>query len=137
MIIYPAKQYEGGFIALITAIVLSLGLLTVAVVLNQSGFLTRSALLESEYKERSAALAEACVDIALLRLAANPAYGGGEAVLVKGSECQIRPVQIDVPASGQMSVETRARVHEAVTNLRIVANASDLSILSWNELPSF
>ena len=128
---------ESGFVALVTATVLSFVLILVAVTLNQSGFFTRRALLDSEYKERSAALAEACADNALLRLAANPSYAGNELISIDGDNCQIRPIQQDVPAAGQITVEARAFFQEATTNLRIVVNTLDLSVVSWNEVPSF
>ena len=128
---------ESGFVALVTATVLSFVLILVAVTLNQSGFFTRRALLDSEYKERSAALAEACADNALLRLAANPSYAGNELISIDSDNCQIRPIQQDVPAAGQITVEARALFQEATTNLRIVVNTLDLSVVSWNEVPSF
>ena len=69
--------YKRGFVALITAIILSLILIVITVTLNQSGFFTRSILVDSENKERSVGLAEACVDVAILRLANDPTYAGG------------------------------------------------------------
>ena len=130
-------KHEQGFIALITAIVLSAILMVVTVVLNQSGFFARSALLDSEYKERSVALAQACADTALLKLAANPAYAGSETVPVESDTCLIRPTQINMPIVGQDTVETSAVFQEASTNLRVVVNAADMSIISWDEVPSF
>src|SRR3989344_1070246 len=50
---------NGGFVALITAIILSVILITVTVALNRIGFLTRSEISDAEYKNRSSALAEA------------------------------------------------------------------------------
>lgn len=130
---------EEGFVALITAIVLSVILITAAVTLNLSGFFTRSALLDSEYKERSSALSEACVDTALLRLAADPIYQVAsttpQQLNIGGTDtCWIR----SVTASGtQEIIETQGKFNEATTDLRIVVNASDLSVQSWDELPSF
>lgn len=131
------QENEQGFIALITAIALSAILIAVTVALNQSGFFTRSALLDSEYKERSAALAQACVNTALLKLAANPAYTGNEILTVQGDSCLIRPTKINVPIAGQDTIETSAIFQEATTNLSVVVNAPDFSILSWDEVPHF
>lgn len=128
---------EKGFVALMAAIVISLILITLTVTLNQSGFFTRSALLDAEYKERSAALAEACADTALLKLAGNPSYSGNEIIPIGTDICKIRPTKLDVPVAGQNTIETRAVFNEATTNLKIIADASDFSIVSWNELPSF
>lgn len=128
---------EKGFAALITAIVLSCILITAAVTLNLSGFFTRSALLDAEYKERSSALSEACADVALLKLAGNATYAGNETIAIGTDTCQIRPTKLGVPVAGQDTVETRAVFNEATTNLQIIVTASDLSVQSWNELPSF
>ncbi len=133
-------QKKSGFVALITAIVLSIILITVAVALNEIGFLTRSEALDSEYKDRSTALAEACVDTALLKLAANPNYTGNESAITVGSDtCAIDTV---TTAGTQVTINTHAvfpapsvTTQGATTRLKIVANSSDLSIASWNEVP--
>ena len=75
---------ESGFVALITAIILSFILIIVTTTLNQTSFFTRSILLDSEYKERGAALAEACVDVARLKLANDPLYSGNEPAVPLG-----------------------------------------------------
>lgn len=128
---------EQGFVALITAIVLSCILITAAVTLNMSGFFTRSSLLDSEYKERSSALSEACADVALLKLASDPSYAGNETMAVGTDTCQTRATKLGVPVAGQDTVETRGVFNEATTNLRIVVETSNLSVQSWDELPSF
>ncbi|OHA45977.1 MAG: hypothetical protein A3A80_00250 [Candidatus Terrybacteria bacterium RIFCSPLOWO2_01_FULL_44_24] len=131
---------NGGFVALMTVIVISVILLTVAIGLNQAGFLTRSQILDAEYKERSSALAEACVDTALLRFAEDSGYTGPETINNIGSNtgtCQIRPVKKDFPVSGQTTIETQAFYNEAVTDLSIVIDTVSLTILSWLEVPQF
>ena len=126
-----------GFIALITAMILSAILMVVTVALNQSSFFARSALLDSEYKEKSTALVESCLNTAILKLAVNPAYAGGETIPVQTDSCVIRPVQIDVPVAGQDTIETSAVFREASSNLRVIINAAGLSIISWDEVPGF
>ncbi len=121
-----------GFVALITAIVLSLILITVAVALNRIGFLTRSETLDSEYKNRSSALAEACADIALLKLANNPSYSGNESIPVGSDNCLILTFN---PAPDPIIFETKATFQEATTHLRIKIAKSDLSVVSWDEIP--
>ncbi len=123
-----------GFVALITAIVLSLVLIVVTVTLNRSSFLTRSAILEAEYKEMSSALAEACADIALLKLAVSSTYTNDEVIDVNENQCLIKPILDNSPISGQKTIETRAIYKESVTNLRIVVNASDISVVLWSEV---
>ena len=133
---------NGGFVALITAIILSIILITVTVALNRIGFLTRSEISDAEYKNRSSALAEACVDTALLNLALDPTYQvtSPQQVSVGVDSCWIRSV---TTAGTQNTIETRAVFPDtainqgATTNLRIIVNTSDLSIVSWDEIPSF
>ncbi|MEK7117846.1 MAG: hypothetical protein AAB861_03680 [Patescibacteria group bacterium] len=132
---YRIKNNKKGFVALITAIILSLILIVITVTLNQSGFFTRSIILDSEYKERSVGLAEACVDVALLRLANDPTYAGGPpAVNIGAEQCNIATI---APPGTEYRIKTWAVVNSATTNLCVVANTSDLSIKSWNELPNF
>src|SRR3989338_11094541 len=133
---------NGGFVALITAIILSIILITVTVALNRIGFLTRSEISDAEYKNRSSALAEACVDTALLNLALDPTYQitSPQQLSVGTDSCWIRSVTI---AGTQNTIETRAVFPDtainqgATTNLRIIVNSSDLSVISWDEIPSF
>lgn len=131
------QNSQRGFVALITAIALSLALLTAAVALNQSSFFIRSSLLEAEYKARSLALAEGCADTALLHIAQNADWAGNKTVTINGETCDIRPVKKNVPAAGQNMIETRAIFRDAVTNLRVVVNASNAAVISWAEVPAF
>lgn len=127
---------NGGFVALITAIILTAILLVVTVTLNQTGFLTRGILLDSEYKERSSALAEACVDVARLKLANNSLYLGDEPEVLIGSEmCEI--FHVDPPVADQQIIKTRAVYNKAVTNLEVTVDSTDFSVISWEEVPYF
>ena len=127
-----------GFIALITAIIFSVILMAVALSLNASGYFARSEILDAEYKSRSTALAEACADTALLRLAKNPAYTGPEIITVANDTCTI--VSVNPPAD-PIIVNAKALYPSpavtsqgAVTNLKVVVHATDLSVISWEEV---
>jgi hypothetical protein len=123
-------QKEKGFVALVTAIILTAILLIVTISLNQISFFTRGILLDSEYKERSAAFAEACVDVARLKLANDPTYLGDESIDIGVESCKIRPISSN-------TIETTATSSESVTNLRVEIDPSDISIVSWDEVVSF
>ena len=71
------KHSERGFIALISALIISAILLIALVASNLTGFYSRFNILDSELKERSNATADACADIALLQFALDPMYAGG------------------------------------------------------------
>ena len=123
-------EKDSGFVALITAIILSFILIITTATLNQTSFLARGMLLASEYKERSAALAEACVDVARLKLVNNASYGGNETISIGSGDCDIRPITANI-------IETRAEYQKAFTNLKVVVSSSSLSVISWDELVSF
>ncbi|SRR3989344_428906 len=131
---------EKGFIALFTAIILSVVLILVSISLNRGGYLTRWETLDAEYKNRSLALAEACLDMAMLKLANNPTYAGGETNLMVGyDKCDIGAVS----AGGfQYTINTSAVFPDAsvwsqgaVTKLNVVVNSADFSLVSWVESP--
>src|SRR3989344_8321294 len=73
-----------GFVALISAIIISVILLLIATNLSLTGFYSRSNILDGELKEISSGYAEACVDTALLKLANDSGYTGGDSVNVDG-----------------------------------------------------
>jgi hypothetical protein len=126
-----------GFIALITAIVLSLVLLTITVVVNQSGFFVRQSELTSEFKEQSLNLAKGCVNSALLKLHIDQNYVGNESVQIGTESCAIRPLLRDIPATDTLTIETQAIVHQATTNLRVVVTTPDFTVQSKYELAAF
>lgn len=135
----PRHESDSGFIALITAILLGAILMTVALSISTTGFFTRGQLLDAEYKERSRSLAEACVDVALLKLTANPLYtppAGGETIPAAGANCVISLI---TATGSNVTIVTIAgfpdSTNGAVTKLSVVANKSTLAISSWTELP--
>jgi hypothetical protein len=131
----PAKlQRSGGFTALISVIIISAVLLLISSTLSLTGFSGRLNILDSEYKERSLGLAEACMDVALLNLTKDPTYTGGTNINVATNNCEIRSLN---PVLNPIIIETRAIFQNAVTNLRVRVNRSDLTIISWQEIPNF
>jgi hypothetical protein len=124
-----------GFVALISVIIISAILLLVATSLSFSGFFGRFNILESEFKERSSALADACVDSVLLSLAQNPSYNPTLplTVPVSGNDnCTV--VYIATPGSTKV-IKTKGTYQQAITNLQVVVNTSDLTVVSWEEIP--
>ncbi|MBI2035965.1 MAG: hypothetical protein HYT12_04800 [Candidatus Liptonbacteria bacterium] len=122
-----------GYIALISSIVIALLLLMVTLTLNYTGFFARYNILFSEYKERSVTLAEACANLALLELANNAGYSGGETISLGTDSCLIRPIISGDP----VIIETQAIFQNSYTNLRINADQANLDIVSWEEVPNF
>lgn len=129
---YQPKKNNSGFVALISAIIISVILLLIATNLSLTGFYDRSNILDSELKERSSALAEACADTALLKLANDPNYIGGETITVSGSDtCTIDPTILSDPRT----FITKADYNNTYfTKLKIVVDVASVSVASWEEI---
>lgn len=123
---------QGGFVALITAVVFSVVLLAMTISLSQAGFFARSALSDTEYKERSVALAEACADSAILKLAVGASISPGEVIYIGNDSCTITTTTY---AAGVHTVNTRAQFQNAVTKLEVKANDTTFAVISWKETP--
>lgn len=124
---------KSGFIALMSAIIISVLLLAITVSLGFAGFFTRFNILDSESKERSMALAEGCVDMAVLKLTQDPYYNPvNEVVTIGGQQCTIVSLAI---FGNQIIIRTQAVVNKAYTNL-VVTVDDDFAIISWQELPN-
>ena len=124
-----------GFIALMSAILISNVLLIVAAAGSLKGFYTRADILDSEIKARSNAAADACADVALLSLVQDPNYLGGDThSLNKDDVCMVR----SVTASGtqKIIVIQATSTGKAVTNLRVVYATDSRSVVSWLEVPN-
>ncbi len=123
---------NSGFIALISAVIISVILLLIISNSSLTGFYSRSDILDSELKEKSAALAEACTDTALLKISNNSTYNPSNEIVNVGSDtCIIKSVAY---GAGQKTVNITADYNHYVTNLKIVVNSSDLAVVSWEEI---
>ena len=130
-----------GFIALISAILIAVALLTMVTAAGFSGFFTRFNILGSEVKEQSIFLAEACVNTAILKVSQGIGneedYGGAETVVVGSEICDI--VSVDPPGynSWPKLIKTQASSSNAFTNLEVeVDNLGGVTVTSWEEVPN-
>lgn len=126
------NNLQNGFVALMSVIIISAILLLVAGTLSFSGFYSRYNILDSELKDRSSALAEACVDHTLLKIATNPAYSGAATTSIGSEQCYTYPI---TPSTPTETFETLSLYKNYYTHLRIKVSAPSLSIISWEELP--
>lgn len=134
------KPCEGGFIALMSAIIIATILLLVATTGGLTGIFARGNVLDAELKARSVAAADACVDQALLALANDASYTGGVGgdtyTLNNLDQCTVSVATVSgqstLTIKGTSGANATAR---ATTNLQVVANTADLSIVSWHEAP--
>ena len=123
---------QQGFIAVMSAIVISVLLIAITVVLGLSGFFGRINILDSESKERSIAMAEACADATILNLAQELPPPSG--ITVGTDTCSVVLVETDTPATDQTTIHTQANINKSYTNLEVVINDDDFSIISWQEV---
>lgn len=124
-----------GYIALTSAIFISVMVLVIVFVISMGSFLARINVSSTSYKEESLSLAKACVQEALLKLSINNSYSGNETISVGSDTCKV----VSVVASGtaQKIISTQAQFNSSFTNLKITIDSSALSVVGWEELPRF
>lgn len=112
--------------------------------LGFSGLYGRFNILDSEFKKRSMALAEGCVDVMIIRLQANPNYTlapSADVVFIGSDICKIWSI---VPAAGWpktikiQAVYPSSSAKKSYTNLEIgVSRPADRVVVdSWKEIPN-
>lgn len=115
---------RNGFIALISTVIISAILLAAAVSASRASFWARFDLLARENKKISAAMAEGCVQAALLKIAKN------ENINVPG-EC----ANVEISESNPHIIIARANWKNSYTNLKVTAKLvnDELEISDWRE----
>lgn len=123
-----------GFVALTATIIVAAALLIVVVNIASNGFYGRFNILDAEVKEVSRALAEGCVETAILKYAQDSTYtGDNDVVRIGDKECVIKSVSGTSP----ISIDTQAVVNNTYTNLRVGVESTNFTVVSWQELPNF
>ena len=127
---------QDGFVALISAIVISSLLIIIAASLGYTGFFSRFNILDGEYKETSLGLAESCAEIARVEIANNSTFNvpsGGKSYTVDsdGNTCKILSVV------GTYTVQSQAIYQKSYSTIEATYNrtSSDVTVTSWKEIP--
>ena len=128
-------SYNQGYITLMSAIIISALLLAITVSLGFNGLFGRLNIVDSESKERSSALAQACADKEIPNLAKEVSYTNP--VQVGSDQCTIVSVAVDVPSVGQTTIQTQAVINKSYTDLQVIIDSSNFSIISWQECATF
>ncbi len=128
------QNSRDGFIALISAVIISAIILIFTVTLSYSSFFVRYSLLDSEYKDRSMALADGCIDYSLLKYANDSSYLGNENLAIGSDSCFIRPIQV---SGNNFIIQAQAVFQNSHTNLQVTFDKSSLVLISWTEIPNF
>ena len=129
-----------GYIALISAIVISILLIAITFTLSFTGFYSRFNVLDSENKKISSALAEACVNSAMVKLANDKDYvliATDHAIPVGGNTCNI--VEIKLPRTNPVTIHAQGIHNRSYTDLEVEVNVSltNVTVNSWKELAHF
>lgn len=122
---------QKGFIALISAIIIGALLLTLTVGVSMTGLFGKFNILDSESKERSVGLAEACADTAIYDFSLGLTYTNP--IPVGSDNCTIVSITDNEPTPGKALIKTQASFNKTVTNLIIQIDNSALTIDSWEE----
>ena len=121
-----------GFIALMSAIIISAILLVAIISGSLTQFYSRFNVLDQEFKERSSSLADACAQSLLLQLTYSTSYNGGT-ITVGSDTCTIlAPVN---PLGNPRTFPIQAVYHNTYTDLLVTVDVSTLVVSSWNEVP--
>lgn len=123
-----------GYIAITSSIIIFGFVIALALAIGFGALLTRGTIASSYYKDISRALADACADMAFLKLADNGNYAGGETIPVGTDTCDIISVATE---ENEKVISAKGGFQGTITNLLIRANAVNLSVTEWKEVKSF
>lgn len=126
--------FSAGYVGIISALIISAIIIIVIMTVGQVSFLSRVAISDTHLKGKSRALAEACVDYALLRLTSNASYAGNETITVASDTCRV--VSIVASSTGRV-ISAQGKFQSAVTDIQAIVASATVSIVGWKEVRSF
>ena len=144
---YLTHKGRGGFIALMSVIIIGAMVTVMTFTLGTTSFLARFDLLARENKVVSMELVEGCVAAAALKLRQDAAYQpalGGECVSLGGTcgggdpqkVCKICQV---IENGSARTIRARALYNGSYTNLSVTdtLDANSFTVSDWSELPTY
>ena len=132
------NKNKKGFIALISAIIIASMLLSLTITVSTASIFGRLNLLDSESKERSANLAEACVNQAILEISQG-IYPQNKTIFVGPNTedtCTIIKTSQNELLLEQSLIKAQSAINHAYSNLLFVVDGN-YSIISWKECTNF
>lgn len=134
--IYYYQQNNNGFIALISIIIISTILFVTTLSIAQFGIAGRYFILDLEQKTASYELAEACVEIARIKIYNDSHYqeNSTQKITINTETCSIESALIN---GGRTTVQITGRKHNAVTHLQILFDNQTANYLEWIEVIHF
>ena len=120
-----------GFVALMSVIIISAVLMTMVYLLSASSFLERFDALDGEYKRESLALAEACVNAGILKIAQSD-YSAAQ-IVIDSTDPKKTCRVCQLSSSGD--ILTRAVYNGAYTNLSVSVDPTqgNYPVTAWVE----
>ena len=120
---------QKGYIALISAVIISFILIGLTFSVSSAGYFSRGNVATSEYKRISLGLAESCVNLALLRVAQNYNYAplpAGDTIAVGAQDCLIKSVTYGPELAGRKGayIVAQADYQGSFSNMKIVATVA-------------
>ena len=128
-----AKKNLGGFIALITVLIILGVVLLVGLGISQLSIGEAQMSLQKYQSSQAFYLANLCAEDALMKLKNDSNYLGNETITIGRESCQILPIE------GQWTVKVSANFQNQIKKIKIVINQinPEMIIDSWQEVPDF
>lgn len=115
-----------------SAVIISAILITATITGSLTGFYTRFNILDSEFKNRSSTLAEACVDVLLYKIGNDSGYNGPDLNYTVGDDkCSI--FTASNPGTSPRTFKVQGIYQNSYTNLQITVDVNTLAVVSWQE----
>lgn len=125
-----------GFIALMSAVIISAVLMLTVVAGALSGIYARSNVLDAELKSRSRAVADACLEQALLLVTNDPGYGSSAPETEYQKFNSIDACELTVSgAAPTKTISVQGSSTKAVTNLSATYDTDTKALSSLAEVP--
>ncbi|OGY98056.1 MAG: hypothetical protein A2855_00945 [Candidatus Liptonbacteria bacterium RIFCSPHIGHO2_01_FULL_57_28] len=125
---------RGGYIALMSAIIIAVVLMGLLTTLSFSGFFGRFNILYSEFKEYGLAVTEGCANAVMIELGRDPSYTGDETLTFGEDTCQV--FLIDPPVSGEQIIQVQVIHQDTYSNLEVTVNPTTLAVVAFEEVPN-
>ena len=121
---------NGGYIALLSTVIISAVLLSMTVGAGQSGWYNRFMVLGAEAKLQSKIVASGCINEALAKLMIDLDWSGDATSTYGVGTCYVYPVQINYPQNQIVTIRVRGEVRGAITNIVSEFDMKDINLTS-------
>ncbi len=129
---------EGGYVALLSVIIIGVTLLAMIFQESASGAQLRLQTLGTESKEQARTLAEMCTTEALAKLFSDPSYRGDITNNSTIGVCHIFPITVSAP--GIAIIKTQGRVRGYYANMILISQfpitCPPKILPQWHEVPT-